>query len=215
MELSASDDSPPTAGLRSRDDRRAGGVPVYVMLPLDTVSREGELRAVEQLAPRLEQMRDAGVEGVMIDVWWGIVERRAPRTYDWAPYVALAALSFSVGAARPVWGAARDTAAVAPGPGVALSGVQQLRLRGGKKTVEAEAYAVGVPFAARLACPDSRGPRESPSRRRGPKAAAPHAARSRGDRQRRGAGDPSAEAGYVGVHVFRQPHAPADLEGEA
>ena len=92
MELSASDDSPPTAGLRSRDDRRAGGVPVYVMLPLDTVSREGELRAVEQLAPRLEQMRDAGVEGVMIDVWWGIVERRAPRTYDWAPYVALAAL---------------------------------------------------------------------------------------------------------------------------
>ena len=92
MELSASDDSPPTAGRRSRDDRRAGGVPVYVMLPLDTVSREGELRAVEQLAPRLEQMRDAGVEGVMIDVWWGIVERRAPRTYDWAPYVALAAL---------------------------------------------------------------------------------------------------------------------------
>ena len=52
MELSASDDSPPTAGLRSRDYRRAGGVPVYVMLPLDTVSREGELRAVEQLAPR-------------------------------------------------------------------------------------------------------------------------------------------------------------------
>ena len=85
VEPSASDESPPR-----RSQSGAGGVPVYVMLPLDTVSREGELRAVEQLAPRLEALRDAGVEGVMIDVWWGIVERRAPGVYDWAPYVALA-----------------------------------------------------------------------------------------------------------------------------
>ena len=86
VEPSASDDSPPS---RRRSQSGTGGVPVYVMLPLDTVSREGELRAVEQLAPRLEALRDAGVEGVMIDVWWGIVERRAPGAYDWAPYVAL------------------------------------------------------------------------------------------------------------------------------
>ena len=62
---------------------------MYVMLPLDTVSREGELRAVEQLAPRLEALRDAGVEGVMIDVWWGIVEREGPGLYDWKAYVEL------------------------------------------------------------------------------------------------------------------------------
>ena len=68
---------------------QSGGVPVYVMLPLDTVSREGTLRSVEQLSPRLVALRDAGVEGVMIDVWWGIVERNAPGEYDWSPYVQL------------------------------------------------------------------------------------------------------------------------------
>ena len=82
----ASDGSP------RRQSVSLGGVPVYVMLPLDTVSREGELRAVEDLAPRLEALRDAGVEGVMIDAWWGIVERHGPGSYDWSPYVVLADL---------------------------------------------------------------------------------------------------------------------------
>ena len=68
---------------------QSGGVPVYVMLPLDTVSSEGTLRSVEQLSPRLVALRDAGVEGVMIDVWWGIVERNAPGEYDWSTYVQL------------------------------------------------------------------------------------------------------------------------------
>ena len=88
VEPSAFDDSHPSR-MRSQSGG-AGGVPVYVMLPLDTVSREGELCAMEQLALRLEALRDVGVEGVMIDVWWGIVERRAPGVYDWAPYIALA-----------------------------------------------------------------------------------------------------------------------------
>lgn len=72
--------SPPTA---------KGGVPVYVMLPLDTVSREGTLRSVHALEPRLVALKDAGVEGVMIDVWWGIVERCGPGRYDWSAYSTL------------------------------------------------------------------------------------------------------------------------------
>ena len=34
----------------------------------------------------LKTLKKMGVEGVMIDVWWGIVEREGPGTYDWTAY---------------------------------------------------------------------------------------------------------------------------------
>ena len=34
----------------------------------------------------LRTLRRAGVEGVMIDVWWGIVEAKGPMTYDFSAY---------------------------------------------------------------------------------------------------------------------------------
>ena len=89
----SSGDQPST----SSSPRARGGVPVYVMLPLDTVSREGELQRVEELAHRLGALQRAGVEGVMMDVWWGIVERDGPGKYDWAAYVKLVGLVESVG----------------------------------------------------------------------------------------------------------------------
>ena len=62
---------------------RKGAVPVYVMLPLDTVSRDGKLQRVDELSQRLGALKRSGVEGVMVDVWWGIVERAGPGHYDW------------------------------------------------------------------------------------------------------------------------------------
>ena len=50
---------------------RKGRVPVYVMLPLDTVSRDGKLQVVDELTSRLAALKRCGVEGVMIDVWYG------------------------------------------------------------------------------------------------------------------------------------------------
>ena len=63
--------------------------PVFVMLPLDVISRDGLLQHVEALRVSLHTLKQIGVEGVMIDVWWGIVEREGPELYDWAAYLEL------------------------------------------------------------------------------------------------------------------------------
>jgi beta-amylase len=71
----------------------SNGCPVYVMLPLDTVwvvEREGRKVAVlkreKALEIALHTLKQAGVEGVMVDVWWGIVERAGPKQYDFSAY---------------------------------------------------------------------------------------------------------------------------------
>jgi beta-amylase len=68
------------------------------MLPLDAVwlvDREGTAgpqqvvlreRAIEV---GLEMLKAAGVEGVMVDVWWGLVEHAGPRRYDFSAYCKL------------------------------------------------------------------------------------------------------------------------------
>lgn len=74
----------------------AHGCPVYVMLPLDTVwsvEREGKVVSVlkkeRSLEIALHTLKQAGVAGVMIDVWWGMVERTNPRCYDFSAYQGL------------------------------------------------------------------------------------------------------------------------------
>ncbi|CAK0774322.1 hypothetical protein CVIRNUC_004157 [Coccomyxa viridis] len=63
------------------------GVRVYVMLPLDTVSSDGQFRYANSkwFASALERLKLSGVHGMAIDVWWGAVERR-PQQYDWSGY---------------------------------------------------------------------------------------------------------------------------------
>lgn len=72
---------------------RARGCPVYVMLPLDTVwtVHRGDrsisvLKKERSLEIALHTLKQAGVEGVMVDVWWGIVERAGPGSYDFSAY---------------------------------------------------------------------------------------------------------------------------------
>ena len=55
------------------------------MLPLDVVSRDGVLENKEVLEVALDALARVGVDGVMVDVWWGIVERKRPRNDDWTP----------------------------------------------------------------------------------------------------------------------------------
>ena len=65
-------------------------IPLYVMLELDTVDPVTcELKQPEKLYAELFELRRAGVKGVMVDVWWGIVERQGPRIYDWKAYIDL------------------------------------------------------------------------------------------------------------------------------
>jgi hypothetical protein len=92
--------------------------------------------------PPLWRPLQAGVEGVMVDVWWGIVERAGPGQYDLSAYKRLfhkvaaaglkvqAVMSFHAAGGNvgdtckiplPRWGAARPGLAW-PGPGTAWPG---------------------------------------------------------------------------------------------
>jgi len=67
-----------------------GGKPVRVMLPLRTTTEDGTgLIDGEGLSARLEALKSVGAQGVMADVWWGVVESRAPRCYEWRGYLEL------------------------------------------------------------------------------------------------------------------------------
>ena len=43
----------------------------------------------DDLEKQLKELRGAGIDGVMTDVWWGIVEAEGPRQYDWSGYRSL------------------------------------------------------------------------------------------------------------------------------
>ena len=40
----------------------------------------------ERLKSDLRALKDAGVDGVMCDVWWGLVEATEPKVYNWLAY---------------------------------------------------------------------------------------------------------------------------------
>ncbi|KAK2957233.1 putative Beta-amylase 2, chloroplastic [Blattamonas nauphoetae] len=63
------------------------GTHTDVMLPLTTVSSSGVLD--QNVVNKLAQLKSANIHGVMVDVWWGLVEA-SPKTYNFAPYVQLA-----------------------------------------------------------------------------------------------------------------------------
>eukprot|EP00238_Polyblepharides_amylifera_P005911 CAMPEP_0196593070 /NCGR_PEP_ID=MMETSP1081-20130531/74590_1 /TAXON_ID=36882 /ORGANISM="Pyramimonas amylifera, Strain CCMP720" /LENGTH=557 /DNA_ID=CAMNT_0041916941 /DNA_START=542 /DNA_END=2216 /DNA_ORIENTATION=+ len=72
-------------------------VPIFVMLPLNTVTIDGDLQDTDRLMGALEELSKIGVEGVMVDVWWGIVEKDGPQEYNWSGYQHLLELVKSYG----------------------------------------------------------------------------------------------------------------------
>ncbi|KAH8953383.1 hypothetical protein BDL97_08G023400 [Sphagnum fallax] len=61
-------------------------VPIYVMLPLGTINAENEVSEPEVLNRDLQVLKRVGVDGVMVDCWWGLVESRGPQRYNWSGY---------------------------------------------------------------------------------------------------------------------------------
>ena len=111
----------PERRLRQRFTAPVRGVPVFVMLPLDTVwllERDGKTQPMlireKAMEVGLEMLSRAGVDGVMVDVWWGIAEHAGPGQYDFSAYRKLfeqvaskglkvqAVMSFHAGARRAV-----------------------------------------------------------------------------------------------------------------
>ncbi|KAL5542461.1 hypothetical protein UlMin_010171 [Ulmus minor] len=64
----------------------AGGVPVFVMMPLDSVTMNNSVNRKKAMNASLQALKSAGVEGIMMDVWWGLVERESPGSYNWGGY---------------------------------------------------------------------------------------------------------------------------------
>ncbi|CAN4120595.1 unnamed protein product [Withania somnifera] len=65
------------------------GVPVFVMMPLDSVKMDHTVNRRKAMNASLQALKSAGVEGIMMDVWWGLVEREAPGEYNWGGYAEL------------------------------------------------------------------------------------------------------------------------------
>ncbi|XAR70578.1 Beta-amylase [Bertholletia excelsa] len=64
-------------------------VPVFVMLPLDTITVGGNLSKPKAMNASLMALKSAGVKGVMVDAWWGLVEKDGPLKYNWEGYAEL------------------------------------------------------------------------------------------------------------------------------
>ncbi|CAN6282920.1 unnamed protein product [Urochloa humidicola] len=81
-----------------RVSRRTAGVPVFVMMPLDTVKKCGTaLNRRKAVQASLSALKSAGVEGIMVDVWWGIAESEGPRVYNFAGYAELMEMARKAG----------------------------------------------------------------------------------------------------------------------
>lgn len=53
---------------------------------LGVITRENEFPDQEKMERWLTELRKAGVDGVMVDVWWGIIEAKGPKQYNWKSY---------------------------------------------------------------------------------------------------------------------------------
>ncbi|XP_077237591.1 beta-amylase 4 isoform X2 [Tasmannia lanceolata] len=65
-------------------------VPIFVMMPLDAfgidTSGVPRIKRVKALTMSLKALKLAGVHGIAVEVWWGIVERSSPFAYNWFLY---------------------------------------------------------------------------------------------------------------------------------
>lgn len=50
------------------------------------VTIDNVLEDKDTLMKQLKKLKEAGVDGVMVDVWWGIIESKGPKQYDWSAY---------------------------------------------------------------------------------------------------------------------------------
>ena len=73
-----------------------GGVPVYVMLPLNTINNDGTLNNPDGISANLKTLAGANVYGVLIDVWFGVVET-TEKQYNFKAYLQLADMCKTAG----------------------------------------------------------------------------------------------------------------------
>ena len=67
----------------SSPQRRRLGSLVFVTLPVDSVSTGGQVRCRKVMAQSFKALSVASVEGVIVEVWWGLVEGDELGVYNW------------------------------------------------------------------------------------------------------------------------------------
>lgn len=86
MEAPAADVVPVREYREGSEQDKGKGVPVYVMMPLDSVTMNHAVNRRKAMNASLQALKSTGVEGIMMDVWWGLVEKDAPGAYNWGGY---------------------------------------------------------------------------------------------------------------------------------
>lgn len=82
---------------KPKSPAKEGRVPIFVMMPLDTVT--SDCSEVSQKSTRkawLAGLKDSGVRGIMVDVWWGMCEPAAGK-YRFAGYLELCEICKELG----------------------------------------------------------------------------------------------------------------------
>lgn len=75
---------------------RRRGSSVYVTLPVDSiVLPSGELKRRKIIYHSFRALAAVGVEGVVMEVWWGLVEKDSPGEYNWRGYFEILTLARS------------------------------------------------------------------------------------------------------------------------
>ncbi|KAL6566193.1 hypothetical protein OROGR_001808 [Orobanche gracilis] len=87
--LNASSDGELVYELNYNNHRRErGAFPVYVTLPSDAVGPTAQtMRRKRAMAQSFRALVAAGVEGLVMEVWWGLVEKEYPGRYNWQGYL--------------------------------------------------------------------------------------------------------------------------------
>jgi len=58
----------------------------FKLLQLGVVTVDNVFADPNGLKEQLLKLRATGIDGVMVDVWWGIIEQKGPKQYDWRAY---------------------------------------------------------------------------------------------------------------------------------
>ncbi|KAL3509637.1 hypothetical protein ACH5RR_029038 [Cinchona calisaya] len=72
-------------------------VPLFVMLPLGVVNADNVFEDPDTFEQQLKKLKEIGVDGIMVDVWWGLIEGEGPKQYEWAAYRSLFELVVKIG----------------------------------------------------------------------------------------------------------------------
>lgn len=59
---------------------------IIMFLQLDAINSRNEIDDLKSLRNDLNMLKKTSVDGVMVDCWWGLVEAKGPKVYDWSGY---------------------------------------------------------------------------------------------------------------------------------